>query len=44
MAPRASYTDRPTVTGVPFIAKPFTPAELDKRIREILVSPPTPKR
>ena len=40
----SGYTDRPTVTGVPFIAKPFTPAELDKRIREILATPPAPKR
>jgi PAS domain S-box-containing protein len=41
LAIMSGYTDRPTVTGVPFIAKPFTPVELDRRIREIL-SAPTP--
>jgi len=32
----SGYTDRPTVTGVPFIGKPFTPTELEARVREIL--------
>jgi PAS domain S-box-containing protein len=36
LAIMSGYTDRPTVSGIPFIPKPFTPAELDKRIREIL--------
>jgi PAS domain S-box-containing protein len=39
LAIMSGYTDRPTVTGVPFIAKPFTPVELDRRIREILATP-----
>src|SRR5262249_60242122 len=36
LAIMSGYTDRPTVTGVPFIGKPFTPAELERRVREIL--------
>jgi radical SAM superfamily enzyme with C-terminal helix-hairpin-helix motif len=39
LAIMSGYTDRPTVTGVPFIGKPFTPAELEKRVREILDAP-----
>jgi two-component system cell cycle sensor histidine kinase/response regulator CckA len=40
----SGYTDRPAVTGVPFIGKPFTPAELERRVREILEAPlPTPQ-
>jgi hypothetical protein len=35
----SGYTDRPAVTGVPFIGKPFTPAELERRVREILEAP-----
>ena len=42
LAIMSGYTDRPTVTGVPFFAKPFTPVELDRRIREILTSAPPP--
>jgi PAS domain S-box-containing protein len=43
LAIMSGYTDRPAVTGVPFIAKPFTPAELERRVREILDSrTPTP--
>ena len=38
----SGYTDRPAVTGVPFIGKPFTPAELEKRVREILDGRPAP--
>lgn len=41
LAIMSGYTDRPTVTGVPFIGKPFTPSELVKRVSEILdPSPP----
>jgi two-component system, cell cycle sensor histidine kinase and response regulator CckA len=40
LAIMSGYTDRPAVTGVPFIGKPFTPAELDRRVREILDAPP----
>jgi len=36
LAIMSGYTDRPTVSGIPFIPKPFTPDEMDKRIREIL--------
>jgi PAS domain S-box-containing protein len=36
LAIMSGYSDRPTVSGIPFIPKPFTPAELDRRIREIL--------
>jgi hypothetical protein len=36
LAIMSGYTDRPTVTGVPFIGKPFTPSELVKRVSEIL--------
>jgi PAS domain S-box-containing protein len=36
LAIMSGYTDRPAVTGVPFIGKPFTPAELERRVREIL--------
>jgi two-component system cell cycle sensor histidine kinase/response regulator CckA len=39
LAIMSGYTDRPTVTGVPFIGKPFTPAELERRVREILDAP-----
>ncbi|MDB4980192.1 MAG: sensor protein [Myxococcales bacterium] len=42
----SGYTDKPAWTGIPFIGKPFTPAELAKRVREILdapVPPPPPK-
>jgi CheY-like chemotaxis protein len=43
LAIMSGYTDRPAVTGVPFIGKPFTPAELERRVREILDSAtPTP--
>jgi PAS domain S-box-containing protein len=43
LAIMSGYTDRPAVTGVPFIGKPFTPAELEKRVREILdKKTPTP--
>jgi PAS domain S-box-containing protein len=43
LAIMSGYTDRPAVTGVPFIGKPFTPAELERRVREILDAPtPTP--
>jgi PAS domain S-box-containing protein len=38
LAIMSGYTDRPAVTGVPFIGKPFTPAELERRVREILAS------
>jgi two-component system cell cycle sensor histidine kinase/response regulator CckA len=41
LAIMSGYTDRPTVTGVPFIGKPFTPAELIKRVREILDGNPS---
>ncbi|HEV3030864.1 MAG TPA: PAS domain S-box protein [Polyangia bacterium] len=40
LAIMSGYTDRPAVTGVPFIGKPFTPAELERRVREILEAPP----
>ncbi|HEY2729346.1 MAG TPA: PAS domain S-box protein [Polyangia bacterium] len=40
LAIMSGYTDRPAVTGVPFIGKPFTPAELERRVREILDAPP----
>jgi PAS domain S-box-containing protein len=40
LAIMSGYTDRPSVTGVPFIGKPFTPAELERRVREILDAPP----
>jgi len=44
LAIMSGYTDRPAVTGVPFIGKPFTPAELERRVREILdASPPVPQ-
>jgi two-component system cell cycle sensor histidine kinase/response regulator CckA len=36
----SGYTDKPAVGGIPFIAKPFTPAELVRRVREILDAPP----
>jgi PAS domain S-box-containing protein len=36
LAIMSGYTDRPTVTGVPFIGKPFTPSELVRRVSEIL--------
>jgi PAS domain S-box-containing protein len=39
LAIMSGYTDRPAVTGVPFIGKPFTPAELERRVREILEAP-----
>jgi two-component system cell cycle sensor histidine kinase/response regulator CckA len=39
LAIMSGYTDHPAVTGVPFIAKPFTPAELERRVREILDAP-----
>jgi two-component system cell cycle sensor histidine kinase/response regulator CckA len=39
LAIMSGYTDRPAVTGVPFIGKPFTPAELERRVREILDAP-----
>jgi two-component system cell cycle sensor histidine kinase/response regulator CckA len=39
LAIMSGYTDKPAVTGVPFIAKPFTPAELGRRVREILDAP-----
>jgi PAS domain S-box-containing protein len=43
LAIMSGYTDRPAVTGVPFIGKPFTPAELERRVREILeAATPTP--
>jgi two-component system, cell cycle sensor histidine kinase and response regulator CckA len=42
LAIMSGYTDRPAVTGVPFIGKPFTPAELDRRVREILDAPAQP--
>jgi PAS domain S-box-containing protein len=43
LAIMSGYTDRPAVTGVPFIGKPFTPAELERRVREILDAPtPSP--
>jgi PAS domain S-box-containing protein len=43
LAIMSGYTDRPAVTGVPFIAKPFTPTELERRVREILEQrTPTP--
>jgi PAS domain S-box-containing protein len=38
LAIMSGYTDRPAVTGVPFIGKPFTPSELERRVREILES------
>jgi len=41
LAIMSGYTDRPTVSGVPFIGKPFTPAELEKRVREILDGGPS---
>ncbi|HVU49448.1 MAG TPA: PAS domain S-box protein [Polyangia bacterium] len=43
LAIMSGYTDRPAVTGVPFIGKPFTPAELERRVREILDAP-TPEQ
>jgi len=44
LAIMSGYTDRPAVTGVPFIGKPFTPAELERRVREILdASPQAPQ-
>jgi two-component system cell cycle sensor histidine kinase/response regulator CckA len=39
LAIMSGYTDRPAVTGVPFIGKPFTPLELERRVREILDAP-----
>jgi two-component system cell cycle sensor histidine kinase/response regulator CckA len=39
LAIMSGYTDRPAVTGVPFIGKPFTPSELERRVREILDAP-----
>jgi two-component system cell cycle sensor histidine kinase/response regulator CckA len=42
LAIMSGYTDRPAVTGVPFIGKPFTPAELERRVREILDDPTQP--
>jgi two-component system cell cycle sensor histidine kinase/response regulator CckA len=44
LAIMSGYSDRPAVTGVPFIAKPFTPTELDRRIREILAAPAAARR
>ncbi|HVZ71834.1 MAG TPA: PAS domain S-box protein [Polyangia bacterium] len=45
LAIMSGYTDKPAWTGIPFIAKPFTPAELSKRVREILDAPaPTPPK
>jgi two-component system cell cycle sensor histidine kinase/response regulator CckA len=35
----SGYTEKPAWTGIPFIGKPFTPAELAKRIREIVDAP-----
>ena len=42
LAIMSGYTDRPAVSGVPFIGKPFTPAELERRVREILDAPTPP--
>jgi two-component system cell cycle sensor histidine kinase/response regulator CckA len=39
LAIMSGYTDKPAWTGIPFIGKPFTPAELAKRVREILDAP-----
>jgi len=39
LAIMSGYSDRPAVTGIPFIAKPFTPSELERRIRELLDTP-----
>jgi FixJ family two-component response regulator len=39
LAIMSGYSDRPAVTGIPFIAKPFTPSELERRIRELLDAP-----
>ncbi|HET6281222.1 MAG TPA: ATP-binding protein [Polyangia bacterium] len=39
LALMSGYSDRPAVTGIPFIAKPFTPSELERRIRELLDGP-----
>jgi PAS domain S-box-containing protein len=44
LAIMSGYSDRPTVSGIPFIPKPFTPVELDRRIREILDADPPPAR
>jgi two-component system, cell cycle sensor histidine kinase and response regulator CckA len=46
LAIMSGYTDKPAWTGIPFIGKPFTPAELAKRVREVLDAPipsPPPK-
>jgi PAS domain S-box-containing protein len=43
LAIMSGYTDKTAWTGIPFIGKPFTPAELAKRVREILDAPlPSP--
>jgi PAS domain S-box-containing protein len=38
LALMSGYSDRPAITGIPFIAKPFTASDLTRRIREILDS------
>jgi PAS domain S-box-containing protein len=39
----SGYSDRPAVTGIPFIAKPFTPIELEKQVRQALDTPSPPQ-
>jgi CheY-like chemotaxis protein len=39
----SGYSDRPAVSGIPFIAKPFTPAELEKQVRQALEAPSRPQ-
>ncbi|HEY2901133.1 MAG TPA: PAS domain S-box protein [Polyangia bacterium] len=38
----SGYSDRPAVSGIPFIAKPFTPVQLEKVVRETLDAPLRP--
>jgi two-component system, cell cycle sensor histidine kinase and response regulator CckA len=35
----SGYSDRPAVSGIPFIAKPFTPVQLERIVREALDGP-----
>jgi hypothetical protein len=39
----SGYSDRPAVSGIPFIAKPFTPVELEKQVRQALDAPSRPQ-
>jgi two-component system cell cycle sensor histidine kinase/response regulator CckA len=39
----SGYSDRPAVSGIPFIAKPFTPIELEKQVRQALDAPSRPQ-